>query len=379
MDICKRGKAPQGSSKKEKGHVMLKAEITRRNFLGATAALAATAGLAGCGGGSASTTESAGGAGADAASYKIEMVTDTGGVSDQSFNQSSWEGLQQLESDKGWEVSYIESKQESDYATNLDKAVDDEANLVWGIGFNMADAVAHSAQTNPDVQFAIIDNAYDESQSNLTGVTFRAQEPSFLVGYIAARTTKTNKIGFVGGITGVVIDQFDYGYRAGVDYANKEAGTSVEVQGQYADSFSDAAKGKAIASKMFSDGCDIVFHAAGGAGAGVIEAAKEANQYAIGVDRDQNYLAPDNVITSALKRVDKAIIEVSTQIEAGTLKGGSNIELGFKEDCVGIPEKHDLIADDVYQAALALSEKIKDGSIVPPMNKDSYDKYVASL
>lgn len=172
MDIRNLSLSPRERPKQERGHVML--NITRRNFLGSTAALAATAGLAGCGGGSTSSSSSADGASTGAASYKIEMVTDTGGVSDQSFNQSSWEGLQQLESDKGWEVSYIESKQESDYATNLDKAVDDETNLIWGIGFNMADAVAHSAQTNPDVQFAIIDNVYEESQPNLTGVTFRA-------------------------------------------------------------------------------------------------------------------------------------------------------------------------------------------------------------
>ncbi len=353
-------------------------DISRRHFLGTAAAFAVTAGLTACGGGNAGGAGSAD-AGKSGKDYKIEMVTDTGGVSDQSFNQSSWEGLQQLEKDNGWTVQYIESKQESDYATNLDKAVDDGSNLVWGIGFAMADAVAHSAKTNPEVQFAVIDNAFEDAPKNLIGVTFRAQEPSFLMGYIAARTTKTNKVGFVGGISGVVIDQFDYGYQAGVAYANKEQGTNVEVQGQYADSFSDSAKGKAIASKMYSSGCDVVFHAAGGVGAGVIEAAKEANKFAIGVDRDQAYLAPDNVISSALKRVDKAIVEVSTKIQAGDIEGGTNIDLGFSEDCVGIPEEHKLIDDEVYKAAIELGDKIKAGDIKPPFNKETYDEYIKTL
>ena len=125
--------------------------------------------------------------------FKVAMVTDTGGVNDQSFNQSSWEGLQAFAKESGAKVGYTESKQESDYATNLDKAADDENNLNWGIGYAMADAVANSAKQNPDISYAIIDNSYgDKTPSNVTGVTFRAQESSFIVGYIAAKTTKTN-------------------------------------------------------------------------------------------------------------------------------------------------------------------------------------------
>ena len=181
-------------------------------------------------------------------------------------------------------------------------------------GFAMADATLKAAKDNPNTQFAIIDNGNDSQVSNFTGVMFRAQEPSFVVGYIAARTTKTGKVGFVGGISSALIDQFEYGYRGGVAYANKEKGTNVEISAQYAESFSDAAKGKAIANSMYSDGCDIVFHAAGGVGTGVIEAAKDANKLAIGVDRDQAYLAPENVLTSALKRVNVAIVEISEKI-----------------------------------------------------------------
>lgn len=350
--------------------------MNRRTFVGSAAAAAVLVGLAGCGG---SSSDSGSDSSATSSSYKIEMVTDTGGVSDQSFNQSSWEGLQQLQQDKGWTVSYLESRQESDYKTNLDKAVDDGANLVWGIGFAMADAVESCAQTNPDVQFAIIDNGYDDPSANLTGVMFRAQEPSFLVGYIAARVSTSGKVGFVGGISSNIISQFEWGYKAGVAYANKKEGLNVQVTSQYAESFSDAAKGKSIAQKMLSNGCDVVFHAAGGCGTGVIEAAKEAGKYAIGVDRDQAYLAPDNVLTSALKLVNKAIIEVSEGLQSGEDKGGANVELGLKEDAVGIPEDHHLFSDEIYDKAISFEDLIKDGTITPPATEDDYNTFASTL
>ncbi len=308
--------------------------------------------------------------------FKIAMITDTGGVNDQSFNQSSWEGLQKLQSETGASIKYIESKQTSDFSTNLDKLADEGNDLIWGIGFALSDAILAAAQANPDLKYAIVDNSYEETPSNLTGVMFRAQEPSFIVGYIAGRTTKTDKVGFVGGITSNIIDQFQYGFQAGVDYAAKELNKTINVDVQYAESFGDAAKGKGIATRMISDGCDIVYHAAGGAGTGVIEAAKEANVFAIGVDRDQAYLAPDNVLTSALKLVGEAVNLVSQLTMNGEEFGGQTLTFGLKEKCVGIPEEHKNMSDEVYNAAIALEEKIINGEIVPPYNKETYDAFM---
>ena len=293
------------------------------------------------------------------------MVTDTGGVNDQSFNQSSWEGLQNFEKNNtGAKVSYLESKQESDYATNLDKAVDGGNKLVWGIGFAMSDAILNSAKANPDVSYAIVDNAYgDDTPSNVTGVMFRAQEPSFLVGYIAGKTTKTNKVGFVGGITSGIHRSIPIWISSWCTYAAKELGKDISVDVQYAESFSDASKGKAIAEKMFSSGCDIVFHAAGGAGVGVIEAAKEGNKLAIGVDRDQAYLAPDNVLTSALKLASVAVENVSKEAMNGTKIGGKTYTYGLKENAVGIPTENKNMDPEVYKAAMAIEDKIKDGTM----------------
>jgi len=309
--------------------------------------------------------------------YKVAMVTDTGGVNDQSFNQSSWEGLQSFEkNNKGAKSSYLESKQESDYATNLDKVVDGGNKLVWGIGFAMSDAITNSAKSNPDVSYAIVDNSYgDKTPANVTGVMFRAQEPSFMVGYVAAKTTKTNKVGFIGGIKGNIIDQFQYGYQAGVQYAAKELGKDITVDVQYAESFGDASKGKAIANKMFSSGCDIVFHAAGNVGVGVIEAAKEANKFAIGVDRDQAYLAPANVLTSALKLSSVAVENISKEAMNGSKIGGKTFTYGLKENAVGIPTENKNMDPEVYKATIVIQDKIKDGSIVPPFNEETFKSF----
>jgi basic membrane protein A len=359
--------------------------MTRRAFAttlgtGALAALAACGGSQTSGSGAATTSAATGTAPAGG-SVSVEMVTDTGGVNDQSFNQLAWQGMKKLESENGWKVSYIESKQDSDYATNLDKAVDDGSALVWGIGFAMGEAVNTAAKQNPDVKFALIDSTNDSQASNLTGVLFKAAQPSFLVGYIAARMSQSGKVGFVGGMTSPTIQEFEYGYYAGIEYANKEKGTTVTYKGQYAESFGDAGKGKAIAQSMISDGCDVLYHAAGGTGVGMLEACNDANVYAIGVDQDQAALFPDykTIITSALKKVDEAVVSVSNGIMDGSIKGGGNITLSAAEDAVGIAPTHDKLPDDVYNDTLALLEKIKKGEVEVPETEEQLKKFVEGL
>ena len=278
----------------------------------------------------------------DGTGWKIAMITDTGGINDQSFNQSAWEGLQELRDDTGAEVAYIESKQSGDFNTNFETLIDNGNSMCWGIGFACADAVLEAAAVNPDVSFACVDNAFADTPANVTGVVFRSE----------------------------VIEQFQFGYEAGVAYANRILDKNVVVTSQYAESFSDAAKGKSIANKMFTDGCDIVYHAAGGTGTGVIEAAKEAGKYAIGVDRDQAYLAPDNVLTSSLKNVNVAVNAVSKRHIAGLEIGGQTLSFGLSDGAVGIPEDHHNYPDAVYEAALECGEKIKAGIIAPPATAD---------
>ncbi len=311
---------------------------------------------------------------ASEAAFAVSMVTDVGGVNDQSFNQSAWEGLQSFADKTDVSVSYLESTQESDYAPNLDKQVEEGKTLIWGIGFAMADAILEAASMNPEVNYAIIDNAYDNTPSNVTGVVFSAQDPSFMVGYAAALTTKVDHVGFVGGMKSGVIDQFEFGYRAGVAYGAKELGKDIKVDIQYAESFSDSAKGKAIATKMFSDGCDIVFHAAGGVGIGVIEAAKETGKFAIGVDRDQAYLAPENVLTSALKLVNVAIELVSNKAMTEQI-GGQTFSFGLADGAVGIPTDNPNMDQEVYKKTLEIQQKIIAGEITPPYNEETFNAF----
>jgi len=343
--------------------------------LGLTAAMVLS--LTACGGGKTETTKAQEETSGGKSSFSVAMITDTGGINDQSFNQSAWEGLTELKNKTGAEVNYIESKQASDFVTNLERLGDSGANLLWGVGYACADAVLEAAGSNPDIQYAIIDNAYENTPSNVTGVMFRAQEPSFLVGYVAGRTTQTGKVGFVGGISSGLIDQFQFGYEAGVKYAAKELGKDIDISVQYAESFSDAAKGKAIAARMYSDGCDVIYHAAGGTGTGVIEAAKEADKWVIGVDRDQAYLAPENVLTSALKLVGKAVQEVSEEALNGKEIGGQTLTFGLQEDCVGIPEEHGNMAEGVYEDTLKVKDKIKNGELTPPTTKEEYEAFIA--
>lgn len=311
--------------------------------------------------------------------FTVSMISDTAGINDQSFNQSAWEGLQEFNEATGANVNYLESKQSSDYVMNMERLGDNGADLIWAIGYDTADALNEVAQANLDLNYAIVDYAYEVTPDNVIGVVFRAEEPSFLVGYIAGRTTETNKVGFVGGIANTVIKQFQSGYEAGVAYAAKELGKDIEVSVQYAESFSDAAKGKGIAAKMFSENCDIVYQAAGGTGIGVIEAAKEANKFAIGVDRDQSYLAPENILTSALKKVGKAVQIISKQTMDGDDIGGNTIGFGLEEECVGIPENHENMSDEIYDDALQIAEEIKLGNIKPPSTEAEYNIFLETL
>ena len=309
-------------------------------------------------------------------SFKVAMVTDTGGVNDQSFNQSAWEGLTKLNEEHDAKISYVESVQESDYPANLDKLVDNGNNLIWGVGFALSEAVTTAAEMNPDNDFAIIDHAFENTLPNVTGVMFRAQEGSFLAGYAAGHTTKTDKVGFVGGIGSDILDQFEYGYRAGVAYAAKELNKDIEVVVQYAESFGDAAKGKAIASAMYSNGCDIIFHAAAATGFGIIEAAKETNNWVIGVDRDQYDLAPENMLTSGVKRVDNAIYAVSLDKMNGEEIGGKTLVYGCAEDAVGLPTNNPNLDQSVYDATMKVQEEIVNGTIVPPYNAETLEAFI---
>lgn len=304
---------------------------------------------------------------------KITLVADVGGINDESFNQSAWEGLQRAEDELGVEVNVLESKQSSDYIPNVETAIDNDSDLVIGVGFQMNVAIEEAAKSYPGVKFAIIDASFEEQPENLSSLMFNAQEASYLAGIIASKESETNKVGFIGGTKEAVIETFEYGFMSGAKAANKD----VEVLRQYADTYTDASKAKSIANFMHSKDVDVIFTAAGSAGLGPIEAAKENNKMAIGVDKDQNPLAPEHVITSAVKRVDVAVFNTVKDLLEDNFKGGQVNVFGLKEDGVGISET---TSKNVDAKTLAIVEehaqKIKDGEIKVPSNEKEYEEFI---
>ena len=303
---------------------------------------------------------------------KIGMVADMGGINDESFNQSAWEGLQKAEKDLGIEIKVIESKQASEYLQNMESLLDEDVDMVIGVGYAMKEDIQKQAENYPDKQFVLIDETYDTIPENVTPILFRENEAAYLTGLIAGKMTKTNNVGFIGGIQTPVVSRFEYGYKAGVKDANKDCNVNV----QYAGTFSDAAKGKSIANQMYGNGTDIILSAAGGTGLGAIESAKEQNKYAIGVDRDQSDLAPENVLTSALKRVNVGVYDTVKEFVEGKLTGGQEKVYGLKEDGVGIPETtKNLVPQDIIDYVNSMIEKIKNDEIKVPATEAELNAY----
>ncbi|MFD1957209.1 BMP family protein [Paenibacillus thailandensis] len=302
----------------------------------------------------------------EASKMKIGMSTDTGGVNDKSFNQSAWEALQQIAQDTGATTKYLESKGDADMEPNLRSFVQEKYDLIWGIGFLFSDAMTRAAEQNPDSNFALIDSVVD--LPNVTSVTFAEHEGSFLVGVVAGLTTKTNKVGFVGGIESPTIQKFEAGYVAGVKAANPNA----EVLIQYAGAFDKPDVGKTIAATQYNDGADIIFQAAGATGTGVFNEAIERfnagnKVWVIGVDKDQSLeFGNDVTLTSMMKGVKEAVYKVSSDLINGTLEGGKTITLGLKDNGVGLPESNPNVPQDVLDKVNEYKEKIVSGEITVP-------------
>ena len=289
----------------------------------------------------------------------VAMITDVAGVNDQSFNQSAWEGLQQAEKELGVEVKYLESKQDSDYATNIETLVDEDVDLILGVGMKLSDAIKEGAELYPDQNFVIVDEELTDI-SNVKSILFNAQESAYLAGLVAGKTTKTDNVGFIGGMQLPTVDTFKYGFMAGVKAVNPDA----TIQVQYANSFTDQAKGKAIANQMYSNGADIVFTCGGDVGTGSIEAAKENGKFAIGVDRDQSDLAPENVLTSAIKRVDVGVYETVKAYLDGTFEGGTTTIYGLEDNAVGIPDTtKNLVSQEILDLVEETITKLKNKEI----------------
>ncbi len=303
------------------------------------------------------------------AHVKIGLVTDVGGRGDQSFNDSALRGLEQWAANReytpqgyrpltaeareraiprelaGRDIAPLDvvpvvlhAKQQEDYEANLQLLLDDGVQLAMGVGFMLENAIESAARKNPNAHFLLVDSPILDASgqsyelSNVKTVTFREHEGAFLIGAIAGLVTKAEKIGFVGGMQLPLIRRFEIGFRAGVQATNPRAAAQMLIA--YTGSFNRVDAGKQVAQDMFAKGADIVFHAAGADGLGVIAAAKEAGRFAIGCDSDQHAVAPEAVLTSLIKRVDLAVYEAVAQASRGEFKPG-HVEMGLAEGGLG--------------------------------------------
>jgi len=310
--------------------------------------------------------------------FKVGMVTDTGGLNDESFNQGTFNGLKQLQKEMNVDVKALESKRDEDYTPNLTRFARENRNLVWAVGCKLEKSLKEVAERFPKVKFGIIDTDMGmHIPKNVVALTFKDHEGSFLIGALAAMVTKTHKIGFIGGIRLPVIERFETGYIAGAKAVNPD----VEVVSVYAESFTDAAKGRSLAKNMYNSGVDIIFHASGGVGKGLFDEVKtrpEGKFWAIGVDRDQSFLAPKHTLSSLIKRVDNVVISVSKDLILNNyFSGGKNVELGLKDEALSIANSTSkYVSKDILEELDKYKNKIVNNELIVPKSKKELGKFL---
>lgn len=321
----------------------------------------------------------------------VAIVTDTGGVDDSSFNQSGWEGLKEwaIENNLTQGVGgydYLESNTDGEYLPHLRKFVEDDFDLIFGLGFLLDEAIQLISEQYPETMFAIVDTVVNEP--NVASITFAEHEGSFLVGVAAALKTKTNKIGFIGGVDSPVINKFEVGFIAGVHSINP----NITIDVKYAEDFNAFDKGKSLAKEMFENDIDIIYHAAGGTGNGVIAEAKEQklanedkNVWVIGVDRDQYAEGLDDdlqesvVYTSMVKRVDVAVKQISQQTLEGNFPGGEEIVFGLENKGILVADTNkEAYTEDIKQIVDEWETKIKSKEVVVPETRDELENFIQS-
>lgn len=299
---------------------------------------------------------------------KLAMVTDVGGLGDKSFNDSAYRGLQEAKVRLGADIVVLESKSAADYQPNLTALANAGDDEIFAIGFLMNQDLAQVASNYPQRHFAIVDTVVD--QPNVVSVTFREQESSFLAGALAAMMSKTKTIAFLGGIDVPLIRKFESGYRAGAH----EIDPNIRVLVKYVGSFEDVASGKELAGVLFDDKADVIFIGAGKSGLGAIDELRSRNGvFGIGVDSDQDGLAPGKILTSVVKHVDNSVFKIAQQVHAGHMPSG-HLELGLKEGGVGLTAfryTKRLIGDADIARLVKLQEAIIARKIVPPSTREA--------
>ncbi|WP_324717187.1 BMP family ABC transporter substrate-binding protein [Carboxydochorda subterranea] len=309
--------------------------------------------------------------GATAEAPKRVAYVINGSLGDQSFYDSGYEGLKRIEKEFGVETRVVEAKfTPSLYYPSLQQAAR-WADVVFVISYGMEDQLQQIADQNPNKVFVNVDTVVTNSKKTISSIDFRESEGAFMAGVVAAMMTTYTKlpginpqkvIGAVGGDDDPVIRDFVYGYEQGAHYVDPE----VKVQTVYVGSWDDPVKGKQAALQLFAQGADVVFNIAALTGVGVLQAAREAGKYAIGVDTNQNGLEPGHVLTSDIKDVGGSMYQVFRMIRDGTYKPGTVYSFGLKERAVGLAiddHSRQLIPAGYLQRIEAIRQKVISGEI----------------
>jgi basic membrane protein A len=308
---------------------------------------------------------------------KAAMVTDVGGLGDKSFNDLAYAGLQQAEQELGVEIKVLESKEITDYESNIDQLATAGYSPVFAVGFLMTDTVAKLAPMYPDTQFGGVDEFFDPVPENVTGLLFKEQEGSYLAGVVAGLATletfdsklnADNIIGFVGGMDVPLIKKFEAGFIAGAKSVNPD----VKVISLYAGNFTDQAKGKELGYSLIEQKADVIYAAAGAVGNGTVEACKERGALFIGVDADQYETIPgsgDVMLTSMMKRVDVAVFETIKAAVEDTFPAGQLQTFGLAEGGVGLAPFHDFetkVPQAIKDAVDQARQDVISGAVTVP-------------
>ena len=305
---------------------------------------------------------------------KVGMVSDTARFDDAGFNQSCKEGLERAMRELNVEGCFRESRTRDDYATNLTELVRAKCGLIIGIGSMMHGALAQAANRNPDVKFALVDSAFYPPLPNVESLTFSVEEAAFPVGFLAAawadfKDPQNARVGFVGGVKIEPVQQFVVPFQAGVAFYNRKYNKNIPVFGDYAGTFEDSAKGKAMGAALLAEGVDVIFGVGGQTGVGALMAAKEQGKCGIGVDLDQYFTLPeirDCLLTSCLKKMDNAVFAVVQNTLAGRFQESGNMVGTLANGQVGLAPFHAFekqIPENIRKDLDIIQQAIRAGKI----------------
>lgn len=294
---------------------------------------------------------------------KPALLFDLGGKFDKSFNEASYVGAEQFKTETGVDYVEFEISNDAQREQALRRFAEDGRNPIVMAGFSWASALETIAEEYPETSFTIIDMVVEKP--NVRSVVYKEQEGSYLVGLLAAMASQTGTVGFVGGMQIPLIGKFECGYVQGAIETRDGMTVIRNYTGDTPAAWNDPTRGGEIARAQIDQGADVIYHAAGGTGVGVLQAAADAGKLGIGVDSNQNHLHPGHMLTSMLKRVDVAVHNAFTDARNGAFTAGINV-LGLAEDGVGYALDDDnaaLITDEMKAAVEEAKAKIIAGEI----------------